>query len=101
VEAFDLVNGRTLLTLNLRRVDPAGVTFTAGNTMLIVDLKQDDRSAGSVLVPLADTAIGQFAAWLVPRPLSDIERCLVGSGEAECLQDTIAAPSHPGHEDRR
>jgi len=98
VEVFDLARGTTLLTLNLRRAIPADVSFTAGNTMLRVDLEQD--RTGSVLVPLADTAMRQFAKWLVPRDLDATERCLFGFGEAECLRSNVV-PIHSGHEDRR
>ena len=74
----------------------------AGNTILNVEmLDQNGMSAGSILVPLADRMMRQFADWLVPRQLTLKERCLYGFGEAECLLEAVTAPSRATHEDRR
>ncbi len=94
VEVFDLTQGRTWLTLNHH---PRNVSFAAANTMLNVELADQE----SLLVPLTDQVIRQFADWLVPRRLSDRERCLYGFDEADCLQDSVRAPSPTAHADRR
>ena len=71
LEVFDLTQGKTVMRLNNRRTNPDGVTFVAGNTILNVEMRdQNGMSAGSILVPLADRMMRQFADWLVPRQLT-------------------------------
>ena len=103
VEVIDLAKGETVMRLKYRRAsEVGGVTFEPGNAILNVELKdQNGNPAGSVLVPLADRVMRQFADWLVPRNLSARERCHFGLEGAGCLQEAGTAPGRATHEDRR